>query len=87
MRKLLGKLGGGNSRALLHATMLFLLFSPTFCHAQASFVNCDWLSDPQFYFTGFSYTGTQAVSNTLVPGQTYTVTAGGWGGIACWVLI
>ena len=59
--------------------MLFLLFSPTFCHAQASFVNCDWLSDPQFYFTGFSYTGTQAVSNTLVPGQTYKVTAGGWG--------
>jgi hypothetical protein len=37
------------------------------------------MSDPNFYFTGFSYTGNLPVNGVLAPGQTYTVTAGGWG--------
>ena len=56
-----------------------MLISPTICHAQGQFVNCDSVSDPQFYYNGFSFTGTQPASNTWVPGQTYAVTAGGWG--------
>jgi 3D (Asp-Asp-Asp) domain-containing protein len=78
MRKFLGKLGAFPG-SLLHAATLLLLISPTICHAQGQFVNCDSVTDPQFYYNGFSFTGTQPASNTWVPGQTYTVTAGGWG--------